>query len=221
MDIIKDTIEIKKFYVVNSRLMLSIFQKGKEHTFKTSIRDCSENELLIDPITYKGLKTRLHDKESICLSVSKLGAIWLGESQIERHQLEPVEGYWIKYPQEIMKVQRRQFLRLDSRVEVTLKYYKRGIFYTSDKVDSFDISGSGLGVRSEDPVSQTMELVVDFNYGGVLVSAQAEIVHTAYNKEAELYYTGIRFLDLDPSISDKLHKKIIEEELVRRRKGSL
>lgn len=221
MDIIKDIVEIKKFYVVNSKVILSVFNDGKEETYMTTIRDFSPNGVFVDAISTKDKKVQLPAGESICLSAAKLGAIWLGESTIKRYEKSPIEGYWVKYPKEIMKIQRRQFIRIDSMFDVVVKYFRGGIFYTKEYVSSFDISGSGIGLVSEKELDDKMELQIEFTFRGMHIMTPAQIIHSKWNTDAELYYTGIRFLGLSAEETDALHKEVIQEQITQRRSGTL
>lgn len=130
-------------------------------------------------------------------------------------------GIWVSYPTRLVKIQRREFLRLIS--DFPAKILVMNLERTKPKevldVLAYNISAGGIAVGYKYALPRTSSLKINFNYFNLEIESSVKLIHVQYDVSAKAYVTGLQILDLDVITTNKLHKQIIQRQIEMRRKG--
>lgn len=190
-----------------------------EVAYKSNLQDVSENYLLIDIPVNNGIYLTMNDNDEIEAeyyvdggSYYKFNCRVLGRTKEGKLNL-----YRLSKPYNIIKIQRRNFVRVDM-VEYAFynlpndnkeEKWKKGII--------LDLSGGGMKIKTEEKLSLRDRVTVNIFIGEnekVQVVGEAVRVEKINTNE---YICGLKFKEISERTRDKIIQKVFEQ--MRKQRG--
>ena len=189
--------------------------------YLSRIEGIGEQSLQISPPFLKGnygqlLKMNLGDTMNACVTLERCSYFF--ETQMLGVG-DDVDGFWeISWPQHVEKQQRRQHVRLEILLDVTLEFFDGE--YSVVSAFTRDISAGGVQVvMEEEPPTAGMVRVLLPLAPDFTVETTGEILRVTCSKSTqERFLAAIKFDDLSPANQEKIIKYVFRKEIERRQK---
>lgn len=214
---------------VNQKVELEILDGPGKGVYSSRIEEVFPDRLAIAWPTAGGLpvEARVGTRVRVdCLAERAINRLW---TEVVGRELAPVPVLLVDRRAKSIRIQRRQFVRLDVSVGV-----KFGILWAPDPFDgptplifegrTRDLSGGGILLITEIRLVPTTQLDMVINLPSKRISAVGEVVmiqKVETEQDGNRYWTGIRFIGIEERDRDAIVKFIFREQRERRRRGLL
>lgn len=190
-----------------------------EVPYKSNLQDVAENYLLIDIPVNNGIYLTINDNDEIEAeyyvdggSYYKFNCRVLGRTKEGKLNL-----YRLSKPYNIIKIQRRNFVRVDMVEYAFYKLQNDNKEETWKKGIILDLSGGGMKIKTEEKLSLRDRVTVNIFIGeNEKVQVVGEAVRVEKSKTNE-YICGLTFKEISERIRDKIIQKVFEQ--MRKQRG--
>ncbi len=200
---------------------LSVRRGSSSEYYPSYVKDINNEMLLIDTLISNGIQMSLPPRSVLQVgSVTKEG-LWTGECTVHSIAKGSISGLWITLPGYLERLQRREFLRMDFNFEVKLRVMQlNGLEVASESTAKCaNLSGGGIAVITKHKITASKKLRVLFSAAGLKVESEIKPVHVQYDAEQKTFLTGFKFIDLETSEINKIHKIVHKKQIDMRRRG--
>ncbi|MGM0508386.1 MAG: flagellar brake protein [Fusobacteriota bacterium] len=179
----------------------------------------------------KGTIIPLRIKSKIQIRMTLDDAVYAFNAIILARGRKPYAYFKIKYPEDIKRIQRRNFVRIPINLLLNLRYKIDSKSKDKNKKDEYeefkgisvDLSGGGIYFWSNKDVEETKEVEVSFDLpdNSCYKNVKSNIVRKDKldkNHKANFGY-GIKFLDIGKKDRDNIISYLFELQRNRRKKG--
>jgi len=168
-------------------------------------------------------KGRLIFLERGSLFTGKIFTVYAFKSTFVDKKIEPLPIWIVAMPFEIQKNQQRSFVRFDISLPVLIEY---PFSAEQDEIVSLamttkDLSGGGLQViyNTKLPVGKKVKLILQLPDSDCL-EVDGEVLRILQPQDdRNLFWIGIKFLNIPELDRDKISKFIFKKQLEQRQKG--
>jgi c-di-GMP-binding flagellar brake protein YcgR len=189
------------------------------------MEDIKDNWLYIAEPYFRGFfLPRRYNREYI-LRVPSQHCAYTFSTRLLRYVNDPIVLWVMEMPSDVIRQQRRQYVRLDVALDVELELLEAG--EESGQTLSLitkDISGSGAGVviKERDPVRAGGKVRVLLRLeDGQRICAEGEVLRIVQpDTEEERPVAAIRFTGLEAKEKRRLERYIFHKQIERRKKES-
>ncbi|MFD1850504.1 flagellar brake protein [Oceanobacillus bengalensis] len=198
-------------------------------TYRCKLIEIKEKFLIIDyPINAKTNKTTFFRRgANITVSYVASNTVYQFTSKIIKNVKAKVPGVAIALPEEhgIKRVQRREFVRIDTAIDVAVYSVKNS--FTPIITVTSDISGGGMSIIIPQDHSLLMEeqvitwMILPMQTGEIhYIKATAEIVFIKELKRG-IFSASLKFIDIDSKVQQNIVRFCFEKQREARKKEIL
>lgn len=218
MDIIQDRLDIKEGFIHNLPIVVRLRNREQEHY--AVVLNPTDDYVLISPIiASNGYQLTIEEGDRLEIATKFSGVLWSGFCTVVEVLKNDFEGIWMTYPPTLTKVQRRGFLRLALTFPIVVNIFENGLPLLSLKGFCHDLSGSGICINLHQPLrlkeNQIAKLM--FSYKNLEINNQITPVHEF--KQGQFYRFGCQFVNMEQGFSDKVHKFVVQEQILMKKGG--
>lgn len=218
MDVIQDILDIKDGFIHNLPIVVKL--RGKEQDFFAVVLNPTDDYILISPILdSEGNQLDIKEGGRIEVATKIRGVLWSGFCDVVEVLKGDFEGIWLTYPRVLNKVQRRNFLRVEMTFPVTVNIFEDGVALKSYKGFCHDLSGSGIGINLYNSLFLYENQVATISFVYKSLSINAKIVPVYNMKQGQFVRIGCKFEGIDTDFSDKIHKFVVQEQILIKKGG--
>lgn len=210
-------------------LSLELAQEAESEELKAKIMDFDEHYLYITyPIGIESNRIRylsFDDTLFVTFTDKESGATYLYKTKIIKRIKKEIPLLSLPYPSEhqLMKIQRRQFVRVNTAIDLSLHFPERSIIYPTV---TYDLSGGGCAVVVPEDINIVrgdigkVYIVLPFSensYSYIQLNVRA-IRKFEKNK---VHLLSLQFFNLNNRDQQQLIRYTFEKQLEYRNKGYL
>ena len=202
---------------INELLQVKMMDAPDSLTYPSRVNDLVAGAVVIGWPTDRGVRLPIRENQQIWISFVRQDAAYAFSGVVESREQYPIPQLYVRPSGEAERIQRRQYFRVRTAIAVEM-FGSRPDAATNDKgsvillrTHTYDLSGSGIGLRTEEPIpaGATLELKLRLPNELPVVKAVAKVVHSGpapgSTPDKPLFHTGIYFL----SISENDRSRII------------
>lgn len=187
--------------------------------YKSNLQDVAENYLLIDIPVNNGIYLTMHENDEIEAeyyvdggNYYKFNCRVLGKAREGKLNL-----YRLSKPYNIIKIQRRNFVRVDMVEYAFYKLQNDNEEEAWKKGIILDLSGGGMKIKTEEKLSLRDRVTVNIFIGeNEKIQVVGEAVRVEKCKINE-YICGLKFKEISERTRDKIIQKVFEQ--MRKQRG--
>lgn len=226
-------------FKVNSNIEIEIKHGAYQGTYNSRIEEIKDDILEIAIPSKQGRLLPLPAGTWFVGRISQGGSLYVFKSVIQNVALRQNVPSWIvRCPEEVDKIQRRDFVRVDVRLPIYVKVHvEEEIFLTIEgkkysakelnvkewEANTKDLSGSGAKIITKFNIPE--ETVVSLNLQlpevGDLVTKARIIRSELVNPELGIYWIGAQFFGLTERDRDKIIRFIFKKQAELRKRSLL
>lgn len=218
MDVLRDILDIKEGFIHNLPIVVKL--KGKEQDFFAVVLNPTEDYLLVSPVLdADGQQRDVRAGEKLEVATKIRGVLWSGFSDVIEVLRGDFEGMWLTYPSTLHKVQRRNFLRVSVTFPLVVHVFENGAEVNSYKGYCYDLSGEGICINLYNSLFlyENQTATVSFKYKTLEVDTPIKPVYNM--KQGQFVRIGCKFEEIDEAFSDKIHKFVVNEQILMKKGG--
>lgn len=199
-----------------------IVEKGdKTEVYHSRIEDITKSNLIIAMPMIKGCPIFLYPDDIFYGKVIDDHCVFKFELRYIDKKFTPLPVWITTIPTEFSKIQQREFVRvgafIDSSVEVLDKDEDMKVI-SEIKATTRDISGGGVQVTSHEPIALGSIVKLSFLIPEGALTATCEVVRSSFQAEAEVYWTGLKYLNINEADRSKLIRYIFHLQIEKKRR---
>lgn len=188
----------------------------EEETYKSSVQDVTENEILITIPVSDGIYLTLNEGVEIeQFFYDKKGNFFTYKTRVlGRYTEKEIPFYRLSNPYDVKKIQRRDYFRVN--VVQIISYIKevdlkKDIRREEDYEDALllDLSGGGMRIKVREKLSFNDIIISNLNYEEEKIIVKGRVVRIEKTEDKKYIY-GIDFKDLDNSTREKIIKVVFK-----------
>jgi len=209
--------DIKKVLKIGTKLEIRIEDQNEdEEVYITQLEDFKEDYLLISIPIKKGNLMFIKNGEKIKISFLHKNNYYYFCGEVLYKILVNIPLMIVRKTGDIKKIQRRDFYRFKTLIEVRIKYNEE----TIDGIGK-DISGSGmlLALRQNIKKGVLLDLELNLKEFGVIRLKGQVIRVTVKKDDVYPYEVGIKFIEIPEDLRELIIKYIFCEQRKIRQKG--
>lgn len=228
-----------KIFKVNGNMEIEITNGLYQGTYSSRIEEVMDNELEIAIPSKQGHLLPLPKGTWFLGKIMQCGSMYLFKSKINHVALQQNVPTWtIEKPEEIEKIQRRSYVRMDARLPVSVKIHVEGenILLIEGKnysakelenkvweLNTKDISGSGAKIIAKMKIPEETNVSLTFQLPeiGAFYALARVIRSELINPELGLYWIGVHFIGLTERERDKIVRFIFKKQVELRKRSLL
>ncbi|WP_055071301.1 flagellar brake protein [Clostridium massiliamazoniense] len=193
---------MKTFDIYINCILDVLDEKGK--TYKSRIQEINEDYMCIDIPMENGeyLLLRKNCEIGIIIYNEKIGMLYKGKLRIIDKKVEGnLRLYKVSRPYDIEKLQRRNYVRVDTTRAV--KYKKKGDKAYSDAV-ILDLSGGGMKIKLDKKVevNDIVDLIAELD--GKFAQIRGEVRRVYKDEKDRKYIIGYEFTEINEAVRDRI-----------------
>jgi len=229
----------QQVFKVNSNIEIEIKHGVYQGTYHSRIEEIKDDVLEIAIPSKQGRLLPLPAGTWFIGRIMQGGSMFIFKSVIQHVSLQQNVPMWaIRRPQNVEKIQRREFVRIDVRLPVFVKihvenenflviegkkYFAKELENKEWEASTKDISGSGAKIITKFNIPE--ETVVSLNFQlpdiGTFIT-QAKIRRSELvNPDLGIYWIGVRFIGLTERDRDKIVRFIFRKQAELRKRNLL
>ncbi len=153
-------------------------------------------------------------------------AIYTFTTEVISQNRKPPATLLLGKPIEMKRIQRRNFVRLDTRLPISLNKFNKNLHPGKELFSgtAFDISGGGMMFGCNTPLEcgDVLEATINLNRQ-ITVKTLGRVVRVMHNppKSREKYSVGFEFRVIEEPVRDKIIRFIFNQQRELRKKGLL
>ncbi|MGM0602302.1 MAG: flagellar brake protein [Bacillota bacterium] len=201
---------------INQKLEIEILTGLYKGKYLSKVADIKKGGILITGLYREGSPLPVRLKQNIEVYFTTERAAYKFKSRVKKRLKEPFPLLYIKKPDDITRIQRRDYFRLEVSGKLDI--------YTSEEeklmeARLLDISGGGIKIEVDEFVNKGEEIKVDLKNilkKKELISASVVRSHKKDHKSWEL---GIQFEDIRENVREEIIQWIFAYQRKNRKKG--
>jgi len=213
-----------KAFLPNKKVSIRVIEGDYQGYYSSRIEGINDEEFLL-ALPFIGtvpVPIRLGERISI-YSVSD-DAVYRIDGEIIKRQLEPVPLLLVKIDKNIVRVQRRRYVRVPIVLNIQYKLKEEGkVYYTYSK----DISGGGARIILPEPlrVRDIIDMRIELPSPEAPISCEGEIVWVdrqeilVNNKREEIIHAGVSFTLIEEKERERLIRFLFDYQRNLIKKG--
>lgn len=214
-------------FKVNQRITIMLSKNPGSPQFQSRIEEVSSNHIVCAMPMIKGRPLTVQQGIRFYGKAIIDGVVYFFTSRLLNKKMFPLPVWIIDLPHDIERIQQRSFVRVDAMLPVEVKPIVEEV---SDeeagdsppiKVITKDISGGGAQLVLNEPVKigTRLSLVIEVPDNEAIETIGEVVRVEKPRNDRELFWIGIKFLDIHESFRNKLIKFIFKKQLEQRQKG--
>jgi c-di-GMP-binding flagellar brake protein YcgR len=221
---------VERIFEINRRVTVVILKGHYAGRYSTRIEDIGERLLLAAP-THRGAVIRLSEGEPVRVEILAEDAVYAFDTYVDSMALEPIPVIGVSKPENLARIQRREFVRVDLNLPVKYRpltlIRQKPLEYQS--ADIVNLSGGGASIVTWHPlqdkgVKSGSELQLELELpDGNKVEVKAVIVRISDTKTEKgiRHKIAVMFTEIDERQQDVIVRYVLECQYEMRRKGLL
>lgn len=218
-------IKTTDIFSVGDKIRLYIVDSKDKKNYSSQILDILDDDKFIvsGPIHKKKL-IFLHKNEEIRVSsVIKNKGTYIFNANVVKREYKKIYKLELEKNSDIKKIQQRNFFRFNISIPATKYYIKKDKHDEKtivEKCQTKDISGNGLQLYSNYKHNLEDIIICKFNIDEYPIEAKAKIIRINEIDTFDYNYSlGLKFIDLNESVSDRIVKFIFSQQRLLKEKG--
>lgn len=193
---------MKTFDIYINCILDVLDDKGK--AYKSRIQEINEDHMYIDIPMENGeyLLLRQNCEIGIIIYNEKIGMLYKANLRIIGKKIEGnLRLYKVSRPYGIEKLQRRNYVRVDTTR--TVKYKKKGDIAYSDGI-ILDLSGGGMKIKLDKKieVNDILNLIVELD--GKFAQIKGQVRRVYKDEKDRKYVIGFEFTEINEAVRDRI-----------------
>lgn len=193
---------MKTFDIYINCILDVLDDKGK--AYKSRIQEINEDHMYIDIPMENGeyLLLRKNCEIGIIIYNEKIGMLYKANLRIIGKKIEGnLRLYKVSRPYGIEKLQRRNYVRVDTTR--TVKYKKKGDIAYSDGI-ILDLSGGGMKIKLDKKieVNDILNLIVELD--GKFAQIKGQVRRVYKDEKDRKYVIGFEFTEINEAVRDRI-----------------
>ena len=193
---------MKTFDIYINCILDVLDDKGK--AYKSRIQEINEDHMYIDIPMENGeyLLLRKNCEIGIIIYNEKIGMLYKANLRIISKKIEGnLSLYKVSRPYGIEKLQRRNYVRVDTTRAV--KYKKKGDIAYSDGI-ILDLSGGGMKIKLDKKieVNDILNLIVELD--GKFAQIKGQVRRVYKDEKDRKYVIGFEFTEINEAVRDRI-----------------
>ncbi|MDA8441516.1 MAG: flagellar brake protein [Peptococcaceae bacterium] len=207
---------MKKLFSVNQLVEVEPLNEDWAGSYKTRLEDINEDLLIFGVPYVNGGLLPLRVNDEIVIRVCNKTAMFKFNAKVKTVIRGDLPLFAVDIPAECVKVQRREFVRIDVSIPLRYRDKPEAEFI---KAHSLDVSGGGVRFAADKnlAIGTKLEMVLDF-LGDFSITTRVEVLRSV-EADARQYHISARFYELEHSLADKILQWTFKYQLSLRRKG--
>ncbi|WP_026881265.1 flagellar brake protein [Clostridium akagii] len=204
---------------INLNTKCEILIKGRP--FKSNIQDVSEKFIFISIPVFNGNYANLIENEEIEVIYYDENNVYGFKSKVVGKKNEKIAMIAIEIPDEIKKVQRRNFFRIDLSVSVEYKKISSNLTNSElnkiiqdekdfDKAIMVDLSGGGIRLRTKNDIEQNDLVIVKIPINGEKICMTCNCIRVIKDTVTKSNICGFSFYSAEDAQIDKIISYIFQ-----------
>lgn len=188
--------------------------------YPSRIEDKTEEGITIAMPMEKGNLIPVTERQRILIWYWDSSAVYALFCRIKKIKIQPVPLVLLDFPENIKKVQRRDFVRVPANLKIE---------YVLENEESFkeanlkDISGGGLQFSTTEKLIKGHNLKLQIHLPEEIIECRGQVAWTKENlsPDMRIFYIGVRFYKLDRYSQEKIIKFVFSRQRELISKGVL
>lgn len=207
---------------INQRLEIMLHNQKKVEHYPSRIEELTPQYMAVAMPMSKGHPIILNAGEIFHGKTTAGGAVYQFTSVFKEKKLKPLPLWVVSLPYDIRKIQQRAFVRIAIAIPLELQIIdeqeeQQEPYYVSTK----DLSGGGLRIICQQPLPIGTKVLVKIQLPEMgEVQTNGEVSRNEQPQaDRQLFWIGIKFLDIKEFSREKIIKFIFKKQLEQRQKG--
>lgn len=214
----------EKVLEVNDRIEIEISHRTYQGIYPSKIQDISDNILQVIPPYDKGELVPVREGTKLKIFFTRADSAYKFLSQVVGRVTEPFPILHISGPEEIVRVQRRNFFRLDLNAKVKYRFLDESGQPCGDfkKSVTSDISAGGIKLLLNEKMYIDNRLELYINISPVRdIPLEGKVVKIYKMTDRKKDAAGIEFVNINSKLRDEIISWMFDYQRELRKKGLL
>lgn len=197
-----------------------------EGNYLSKVTDMDDKQIFFSLPTEKGHVVPLRKGEKISINVVKKDGVYSFKGNIIDRSMKPYMHFLMNIPKDIVRLQRRNFVRIMLNLVTTFQIYSISGEELSEEIHkgvTINLSGGGMFIASTKKLDYGTEVLVNFKLtNGIECNKIRGMVRREESIKVmggEKLGYGIEFLEIDSRIREHIISYLFELQRDRRSKG--
>jgi len=214
---------LEQIVKVNQRLEIMLSKNNNTPRFTSRVEELTSDEMVIAMPMQKGRPIILESGRGFYGKIITESGVYIFKSKFLSKRMYPLPVWVVTLPYEIEKTQQRAFVRFDVSQPLQIEYFLDDDSENAItlKVMTRDLSGGGLqaiceqSIKIGTKVNMTLTLPEegDLEVDGEVIRVQKP------QKDRQLFWVSIKFVDTRNIVRDKISRFIFRKQLEHRQRG--
>jgi c-di-GMP-binding flagellar brake protein YcgR len=189
-----------------------------DNTYKSNIQDITDEYIGISIPIKEGKYVALNSSDYFEVLYYEAANVYKFEGKVIGRKVEDgVSQIILEYPKNIIKIQRREFVRIDMvqyirclKVEMGVKNKDESSLFSEQKGNKailIDLSGGGFKLKLSEKIDVNDTIIAEIPYEGDKITVKAKAVRTDMDVDKS-YICGFSFIDIDSRTRETIIKLI-------------
>jgi c-di-GMP-binding flagellar brake protein YcgR len=213
-------------FKVNQRFTIMLSKNPGSPQFQSRIEEVASDHIVCAMPMIKGRPLILQQGVKFYGKTIIDGIVYFFTSKLLDKKIFPLPVWIIDLPYDIQRIQQRSFVRVDAMLPVELRQIAEESPKNLDnsiplKVLTKDISGGGAQLILNEPVKIGTRLTLIIEVPDMeAIETIGEVIRVEKPKQdRDIFWIGIKFLDLQEAFRNKLIRFIFRKQLEQKQKG--
>lgn len=189
--------------------------------FPSRIEEITSTHLVIGMPFNKGIPVHVDIGAAIYGKIITESSPFLFSSHLIEKKMAPLPVWLITKPTELIKIQQREFVRIDANIQASVALIDQEEDIPAAKLSVNDISGGGLRLVSTQHYPVGTNVFLSFELPTQeMVETIGQIVRVWQPQpERPVYWLGVKFVGMPERDRNKIIKYVFQKQLERHRRG--
>lgn len=187
--------------------------------YKTHLDEVGEKILSVFVPIAQGELVPLHEGTRVKVIFWDEVAAYTIETVIIQRIAVPVPLFVLEFPDNISRVQRRNFVRVPAYYPVTFRYVNRQGLSDSIKGTMLDLSGGGMRFQTKEKVDKGAILIANLDLPSGLMQVSARVCRIFKIEDSENYSISVDFYQITERERDRIIRCVFDLQRNMRKKG--
>lgn len=198
---------------------IRVFDEPYEGRYKTHIDEVGEKLISIFAPTHQGEVVPLREGTRIELVFWDEMASYAMDTVIVQRIAVPVPIFVLEFPDDIRRVQRRNFVRVPAYFPVTYRVIERAGLSDSKKGTMLDLSGGGMRFQTIEKLEQGAILQTCLELPKGKIQTPARVCRVEKMEDTTMYSVSVNFYQISERERDHIIRCVFDIQRGMRKKG--
>ncbi|KYZ77276.1 hypothetical protein AXX12_03860 [Anaerosporomusa subterranea] len=215
------TIESSNVIKINQLVDIYLTHNLRGKHYRSRIEEVHSHHLVLAMPFDKGFPVYASVGSPVYGKVITDSAPYLFVSHYIEKQMTPLPVWIISPPTEITKIQQREYVRIDAKLQATVTLIDQEEELPPAKLTINDISGGGVRLISLQPYPVGVNLLITFEIPGQeIIETIGQVVRSEQPQtDRTVYWIGVKYVGLQERQRNKIIKYVFQKQLERHRRG--